>query len=74
MAVATCLVDGSLSAKAANSIEQIVVTSTRLPERADQVPADIANARPPVTQSEFGSSSYYLLPARSVFVSLGALL
>ena len=33
---------------------------------------NLANTRPPVTQSEFGSSSYYLLPARAWFVKLSA--
>ncbi|HTQ14811.1 MAG TPA: TonB-dependent receptor [Rhizomicrobium sp.] len=32
--------------------------------------ANITNRRPPVTQSEFGDSSYYLLPARTIFVQL----
>ncbi|HEY2032762.1 MAG TPA: TonB-dependent receptor [Rhizomicrobium sp.] len=31
---------------------------------------NLTDRRPPVTQSEFGDSSYYLLPARTVFVSL----
>ncbi len=32
---------------------------------------NLSNERPPVTQSEFGDSSYYLLPARAIFVKLG---
>jgi outer membrane receptor protein involved in Fe transport len=35
---------------------------------------NLTNRRPPVTQSEFGSSSYYLLPARTLWVQLGAAL
>ena len=31
---------------------------------------NLTDTRPPVSQSEFGSSSYYLLPARSVFAKL----
>ena len=34
--------------------------------------ANLTNQRPPVTASEFGSGSYYLLPARKVFVDLTA--
>jgi outer membrane receptor protein involved in Fe transport len=33
---------------------------------------NLSNARPPVTQSEFGDSSYYLLPGRSLLVTLAA--
>jgi len=33
---------------------------------------NLTDARKPVTESEFGDASYYLLPARSVVVSLGA--
>jgi iron complex outermembrane receptor protein len=33
---------------------------------------NLTDRRPPVSQSEFGASSYYLLPARSVFVNLAA--
>jgi iron complex outermembrane receptor protein len=33
---------------------------------------NLTNQRPPVTQSEFGSSSYYLLPARTVWLHLNA--
>jgi len=33
---------------------------------------NLANSRAPVTQSEFGSGSFYLLPARTWFVSIGA--
>lgn len=33
---------------------------------------NLTNQRPPVTQSEFGDQSYYLLPARRVFVDLTA--
>jgi outer membrane receptor protein involved in Fe transport len=33
---------------------------------------NLTNERPPVTQSEFGDQSYYLLPARRVFVDLAA--
>jgi len=32
--------------------------------------ANLTNRRPPVTQSEFGDSSYYLLPARTVWLQL----
>ena len=42
VALATCLVASTLPAKGANSIEQLVITATRTPERVDQVPADIA--------------------------------
>jgi iron complex outermembrane recepter protein len=35
---------------------------------------NLTNERPPVTQSEFGSSSYYLLPARALWLQLGAAL
>lgn len=35
---------------------------------------NLTNQRPPVTQSEFGDLSYYLLPARTVFFNLTALL
>jgi outer membrane receptor protein involved in Fe transport len=31
---------------------------------------NVGNRRVPVTQSEFGDSSYYLLPARSLFVEI----
>jgi iron complex outermembrane receptor protein len=31
---------------------------------------NLTNQRPPVTQSEFGSSSYYLLPARTLWLQL----
>lgn len=33
---------------------------------------NLTDERPPVTQSEFGSSSYYLLPARSFWLQLSA--
>ncbi|MDQ2861978.1 MAG: TonB-dependent receptor, partial [Pseudomonadota bacterium] len=33
---------------------------------------NLTNQRPPVTESEFGDQSYYLLPARRVFVDLTA--
>lgn len=33
---------------------------------------NLTNQRPPVTQSEFGDLSYYLLPARTVFLNLTA--
>ena len=33
---------------------------------------NLTNQRPPVTQSEFGDLSYYLLPARTIFVNLTA--
>ncbi|MEO8926865.1 MAG: TonB-dependent receptor, partial [Caulobacteraceae bacterium] len=33
---------------------------------------NLTNQRPPVTQSEFGDQSFYLLPARRVFVDLTA--
>ncbi len=33
---------------------------------------NLSDQRPPVTQSEFGDSSYYLLPGRSVLVTLSA--
>jgi len=33
---------------------------------------NLTNERPPVTQSEFGSSSYYLLPARTLWLQLRA--
>jgi outer membrane receptor protein involved in Fe transport len=32
---------------------------------------NLTNQRPPVSASEFGSSSYYLLPARMIWVKLG---
>jgi iron complex outermembrane receptor protein len=32
---------------------------------------NLTDRRPPVTQSEFGDSSYYLMPARTVFVRAG---
>jgi outer membrane receptor protein involved in Fe transport len=32
--------------------------------------SNLTNRRPPVTQSEFGDSSYYLLPARTVWLKL----
>ncbi|HEX3944546.1 MAG TPA: TonB-dependent receptor [Rhizomicrobium sp.] len=35
---------------------------------------NLTNERPPVTQSEFGSSSYYLLPARTLWLQLEAAL
>jgi iron complex outermembrane receptor protein len=35
---------------------------------------NLADERPPVTQSEFGSSSYYLLPARTLWIQLSAAL
>ena len=35
---------------------------------------NLTDERPPVSQSEFGDSSYYLLPARSAFLRLGAAL
>jgi len=35
---------------------------------------NLTNERKPVTQSEFGSSSYYLLPARTVWLQLSAAL
>jgi iron complex outermembrane receptor protein len=35
---------------------------------------NLTNERPPVTQSEFGSSSYYLLPARTLWIQLSAAL
>jgi len=34
--------------------------------------SNLTNQRPPVTASEFGDQSYYLLPARKVFVDLTA--
>jgi outer membrane receptor protein involved in Fe transport len=34
--------------------------------------ANLTDERPPVTQSEFGSSSYYLLPGRNFWLQLGA--
>jgi outer membrane receptor protein involved in Fe transport len=33
---------------------------------------NLSDQRPPVTASEFGDQSYYLLPARKVFVDLTA--
>ena len=33
---------------------------------------NLSDARPPVTQSEFGDSSYYLLPGRTVLLSIAA--
>jgi outer membrane receptor protein involved in Fe transport len=33
---------------------------------------NLTNERPPVTQSEFGSSSYHLLPGRSFWLQLAA--
>jgi iron complex outermembrane recepter protein len=33
---------------------------------------NLTNQRPPVTQSEFGDLSYYLLPARTIFLNLTA--
>jgi iron complex outermembrane recepter protein len=33
---------------------------------------NLSNARPPVTESEFGDSSYYLLPGRTIFFSVAA--
>lgn len=35
---------------------------------------NLTNQRPPVTSSEFGSESFYLLPARMVWLKLGAAL
>lgn len=35
---------------------------------------NLSNERPPVTASEFGSQSYYLLPARAVWLKLSAAL
>jgi outer membrane receptor protein involved in Fe transport len=35
---------------------------------------NLTNQRPPVTQSEFGSSSYYLLPARTLWLQLSTAL
>ena len=35
---------------------------------------NLSDQRPPVTESEFGDSSYYLLPGRTVLVSLSAAL
>ena len=32
--------------------------------------SNLTDQRPPVTQSEFGDSSYYLLPARTVWLQL----
>ncbi|MBV9569880.1 MAG: TonB-dependent receptor [Alphaproteobacteria bacterium] len=36
--------------------------------------SNLTNERPPVTQSEFGSSSFYLLPARTYWLQLSAAL
>jgi iron complex outermembrane recepter protein len=33
---------------------------------------NLTNARPPTSQSEFGSASYYLMPARTAFLRLTA--